>query len=76
MPHPSPQADPLKYMAHVWQNQPELHQLKCVGPFLEGSKDSTASGVSRGIPEIKSSKTEHTNTQQGLPRIRVYLAHN
>jgi hypothetical protein len=26
----------------VWQNQPELHRLKCADPFLEGSKDSTA----------------------------------
>jgi hypothetical protein len=26
----------------VWQNQPELHRLKCVDPFSDGSKDSTA----------------------------------
>jgi hypothetical protein len=26
----------------MWQNQPELHRLKCANPFSEGSKDSTA----------------------------------
>jgi hypothetical protein len=26
----------------LWQNQPELHRLKCADPFSEGSKDSTA----------------------------------
>jgi hypothetical protein len=42
----------------------------------EKGQEGLASGVSRGIPEIKSSKTKYTNTQQGLPGIRVYLAHN
>jgi hypothetical protein len=26
----------------LWQNQPELHQLKCADPFSEGIKGSTA----------------------------------
>jgi hypothetical protein len=26
----------------LWQNQPELHRLKCADPFSEGSKYSTA----------------------------------
>jgi hypothetical protein len=26
----------------VWQNQPELHRLKCADPFSEGGKDSIA----------------------------------
>jgi hypothetical protein len=26
----------------LWQNQPELHRLKCADPFLEGIKGSTA----------------------------------
>jgi hypothetical protein len=25
----------------VWQNQPELHRLKCADPFSEGHKHST-----------------------------------
>jgi hypothetical protein len=25
----------------LWQNQPQLHQLKCPDPFSEGRKDST-----------------------------------
>jgi hypothetical protein len=33
-------------------------------------------GFSRVIPEKFTGKTEYTNTQQGLPRIRVYFAHN
>jgi hypothetical protein len=36
----------------------------------------TIRGFSRVIPEKFTSKTEYTNTQQGLPRLRVYLAHN
>jgi hypothetical protein len=30
------------HISRVWQNQPELHWLKCADPFSEGSKDSTA----------------------------------
>jgi hypothetical protein len=33
-------------------------------------------GFSKVIPEKFTSKTEYINTQQGLPGIRVYLAHN
>jgi hypothetical protein len=33
-------------------------------------------GFSKVIPENFTSKTEYTNTQQGLPGIGVYLAHN
>jgi hypothetical protein len=28
-------------IAEMWQNQPELHWLKCADPSLEGRKDST-----------------------------------
>jgi hypothetical protein len=33
-------------------------------------------GFSKVIPEKFTNKTEYTNTQQGLPGIRVYFAHN
>jgi hypothetical protein len=34
-------------------------------------------GSSETLPEIKSyCKAEYSNTQQGLPGIRIYLAHN
>jgi hypothetical protein len=33
-------------------------------------------GFSKVIPENFTSKTEYSNTQQGLPKIRVYFAHN
>jgi hypothetical protein len=33
-------------------------------------------GFSEVISEKFTSKTEYTNTQQGLPEIRVYFAHN
>jgi hypothetical protein len=31
-------------------------------------------GFSKGIPETDTSKAEHSNTQQGLPRFGVYFS--
>jgi hypothetical protein len=43
---------------------------------IEVGHAELSGGFSKVIPEKFTSKTEYASTQQGLPEIRVYFAHN
>jgi hypothetical protein len=51
----------------VWQNQLELHRLKCADPFSEGSKDSTAlqTELLRGLSGKVPIKPPNSGSKQG-----------